>query len=118
MNHSLTALLSASTVCCGNGRDRCEQCNGFEADAELLTGFPFPAEGVHLHPECRRFWLHHNRSELNRFRRVGVPRQGTTCQHCGSTEGEVWWLRDMTAPEDEPARLLHEHCAADAFDAR
>jgi hypothetical protein len=34
---------------------RCAQCNGELADAPFC-----PSEGVHLHPECRRFWLAHH----------------------------------------------------------
>jgi hypothetical protein len=37
--------------------DRCAQCNGPEADAPLTRGEGYPPGGVHLHPECRRFWL-------------------------------------------------------------
>jgi hypothetical protein len=36
---------------------RCAQCNGQEADAPLVTGQGYPPAGVHLHPQCRRFWV-------------------------------------------------------------
>jgi hypothetical protein len=35
----------------------CAQCNGLKADAPLVTGDGYPPGGVHLHRECRRFWL-------------------------------------------------------------
>jgi hypothetical protein len=39
----------------------CAQCNGREADAPLVTGKGYPPAGVHLHKQCRPFWLRRNR---------------------------------------------------------
>jgi putative DNA primase/helicase len=36
---------------------RCAQCNGLAADAPLVRGEGYPPSGVHLHDQCRRFWL-------------------------------------------------------------
>jgi hypothetical protein len=36
---------------------RCAQCRGPEANAPLTRGEGYPPAGVHLHAECRRFWL-------------------------------------------------------------
>jgi hypothetical protein len=39
--------------------NRCAQCNGLQPDAPLVTGQGFPPYGIHLHQECRKFWLEH-----------------------------------------------------------
>jgi hypothetical protein len=42
---------------------RCAQCNGLAADAPLVTGEGYPADGVHLHAECCSFWLNRMASD-------------------------------------------------------
>ena len=67
----------------------CAQCMGLAADAPLVTGEGYPPGGVHLHPECRSFWLKSNGTDHNRFRKVVACPPGTPCVQCHSPEGEV-----------------------------
>jgi putative DNA primase/helicase len=48
-------------LCCGVADESaekglCAQCHGPVPDAPLVTGPGFPAGGVYLHVQCRRFW--------------------------------------------------------------
>jgi hypothetical protein len=74
--------------------------------------------GIHLHEECRRFWLRRERPDLLRFRRVTVPRDTTPCAQCsrpGYLPNEVWGLVDTTDKRDVWPVPLHEDCAAAWF---
>jgi hypothetical protein len=95
--------------------DRCAQCNGPEANAPLARGEGYPPDGVHLHPECRRFWLADNRVGRDRFRKVAETPPGTHCVCCHSPAGEVSRIKDthVVGGKSEP---LHERCAPEWFE--
>jgi putative DNA primase/helicase len=99
-----------------SGLGRCVQCNGPEADAPLVMGKEYPPAGVHLHEQCRKFWLRHNRVSRERFRKVTETLPGTHCVHCHKPDGEVWRIKDghVVGGQSEP---LHEHCASRFFRA-
>jgi Protein of unknown function (DUF3631) len=88
---------------------RCAQCNGLAADAPLVEGGGYPPSGVHLHEQCRRFWLKGHRVGRDRFRKVGDCAPGTHCALCHSP-GEVALWRD-THIVGRSAVQLHEACA-------
>jgi hypothetical protein len=76
------------------------------------------ALGIHLHEECRRFWLRRERPDLLRFRRVSVPPATAACAQCGRPghlPNEVWSLVDTTDKRDVWPVPLHEDCAAEWF---
>jgi hypothetical protein len=103
-------------------RGRCVQCNGPEADAPLVTGEGYPPAGVHLHEQCRAFWLQHNRmgrdqssGSFDRFRKVAEMPPGTYCVHCHNPDGRVWRIRDGHAWAGSKTEPLYEHCAPQYF---
>jgi len=88
---------------------RCPQCGGTKSDAPLMTGDGFPPAGVHLHRECRGFWLE------SRFRKIDpAPLPPDAVCACCHTKGEVWRIRDsrVVGGKSEP---LHQACAPRFF---
>jgi hypothetical protein len=103
-------------------RGRCVQCNGPEADAPLVTGEGYPPDGVHLHEQCRAFWLQHNRvgreqslRSFERFRKVAEMPPGTYCVHCHNSDRQVFRIRDAHAGAGSKTEPLHENCAPRFF---
>jgi hypothetical protein len=89
---------------------RCVQCNGLAADAPLVTGEGYPPTGVHLHEQCRAFWLRDHKVTRERFRRVDAhAAPGTHCAQYHRSDGEVGLWRDshIVGCKSEP---LHEDC--------
>jgi hypothetical protein len=85
---------------------RCAQCNGLAADAPLVTGAGdgYPPGGVHLHEQCRKFWLQKHRVGRERFRKVGAAPPGAHCCRCHSPEGEVALWKDSHVVGCPPSR--------------
>jgi hypothetical protein len=87
---------------------RCAQCNGLAADAPLVTGEGYPPSGVHLHHECRNFWLRNHHADGDRFRKVDDTPPGTCCRWCHRSDGEVLRLVDarVVGCRSEPLHLV------------
>jgi putative DNA primase/helicase len=93
---------------------RCAQCNGIATDAPLVIGDGYPPAGIHLHEQCRRFWLRRHRVTRERFVRVGPASPGSYCIACRTPDGDVDLWRDarVIGSKTEP---LHQACAAGWF---